>query len=458
MDRRVSDLAVFVVGSHKLSTFLPEIVIHVSSIGEIQNHISKLPSHIKKIAWVDDRVVFSNNHWIEEASELLDRCQVCQLFESVYNVDAEGRIGFANHSIAYRYVNKLSGTLEEYDYGFAWAANIKWVEQIGLVDPAIMSQIFCNYSLQNSLQEHERQWFINAKKIQGQTGCVRGSVLIQNYHQYKKQTNFSLSPVLKNQHVECDVIIPYCQNNLRWLKESVDSILNQSGCNTVLHVIADGFEPESYLFDMPIYLYQNKNAVGPYVSANRVFRFLETDYIAIQDSDDIALPHRINFSINEMLRTDSEMFGAGMRQFASYETADAESIEYVMQAPTHISSKHLTWSISPHGVVINGTRVMTKEMFHRMNGFGNYFMSGDCEFTTRCYKYGINIVTNDEIVALRRVHGSSLSRGDKFGLQSDIRLSLHDDIAKSITQMDQLPKEKFGNLNNDYHSDIMRIK
>lgn len=400
---------------------------------ELANLTKELPKYIDKIAWVDD-VIFTNGYWEQEAGKLLDRCDVCQLFESVY-VSNMGRLSHKNHSLGFGHVNKQFNPEFEYDYG--WAARREVVER-GLIDNIYIAQGFFNFRYNMQLPEESRQWILK-NKFKG-IGCVRGSIIIQE----KIYTPPKLTVKTKtNTKYACDVIIPFCQNNIRWVKTSVESILNQSNSDPVIHLIADGFEMPNDFYFFPANLYQNKERIGPYRSTNAIVPYLETDYIAIQDSDDIALPHRLAHSLNSMQGYD--MYGGSMRQFCSYETIDIDAKEYISSNPIHYSGEH-GWSISPNGVVINGARCMTKDLFVSMGGFADVFMSGDCEFTTRCYKYGAKIVTDSEIVALRRVHGMSLSRGKEFGLQSDTREKLHQEIYESYKLMPNVPATQFGCL------------
>jgi len=110
------------------------------------------------------------------------------------------------------------------------------------------------------------------------------------------------------------------------------------------------------------------------------------------------------------------------------------TMERVRKQPIHRSGLH-KWRISPDGVVINGTRVLTADLFRRMNGFAPLFMSADCEFTTRCLRSGVRVVISEEIVALRRMHGNSLSYGKSHGMGSQARDRCHQQLLSSYEQM-----------------------
>lgn len=263
-----------------------------------------------------------------------------------------------------------------------------------------------------------------------------------------------VKPDLPSGQIRCDVAIPYCRQNLRWLKASVDSVLNQVGAECIVHLIADGFnDPQDpaldYLNHPRVRLYRNSESIGPYRSTNRIVDRLETDYLAIQDSDDIAEPHRIAHSINAMRSQGGEMYGGAMRQFTSWETVDGSAEQKVKNVPVHKSGWH-SWSVSPEGVVINGTRVVTVDAFRRLGGFAPFMMSADCEFTTRSIRAGIKVVIDQEIVALRRVHSESLSHGGRFRIGSSERDEVHAQYARNYQLMvPGFDPQQFGGLAED---------
>lgn len=250
----------------------------------------------------------------------------------------------------------------------------------------------------------------------------------------------------------CDVVIPYCQTNLQWLKTSVESILNQAGSECIVHLIADGFDlPDDpaleYAHNSRVRLYRNKTTIGPYRSLNRIFDRLETPYIAVQDSDDIAMPHRIAHSIEAL--KNGEIYGGAMRQFVSHENRDEESLRRLKATPIH-KSGHNKWRLCPEGNVINGTLVMRKDAYQRLNGFAPLMGSADLELATRAHRAGCKVITDDEIVGLRRLHSASLSHGPTHGDKTASRKAAHEKIKQSYEAM--VPGcdfKKFGSLNTE---------
>lgn len=87
-------------------------------------------------------------------------------------------------------------------------------------------------------------------------------------------------------------------NAERYVKEAVNSILNQSLKDFELLIIDDGSTDSSYNIlksynDSRIRLYKNEKNLGLIVTLNKGFELSEGKYIARMDADDIALPARL---------------------------------------------------------------------------------------------------------------------------------------------------------------------
>lgn len=236
----------------------------------------------------------------------------------------------------------------------------------------------------------------------------------------------------------CDVIIPYHHENLPWVRESVESILNQNGVECIVHLIADGFtavdDPVLDLSRHPqVRWYRNDSVIGPYRSVHRIFQFLESDFIALQDSDDIALPFRIRRAIEALCREEAELYGAAMRQFVSFEDSSPELHQLSLREPIFRSGPRTLWC--PEGRIVNGTMVIRKRTFQYLNGFMPLRGGADAEFATRARRAGVRVFCDSEIVGLRRLHSGSLSSSADQGAGSPARNQSLELIRKSYQSM-----------------------
>ena len=120
--------------------------------------------------------------------------------------------------------------------------------------------------------------------------------------------------------VECDVVVPVYKQ-LVYANAAIESIVEQEGAEAIIHVVDDKSpEDTSDLFHRwkshpRIRLYRNQVNIGQYASFNNVSDFFETDLVAVQDSDDISLPHRLQVSGNLLRLNQAEFFGATVERF-----------------------------------------------------------------------------------------------------------------------------------------------
>lgn len=97
------------------------------------------------------------------------------------------------------------------------------------------------------------------------------------------------------------------KTKIEYLKEAIDSILNQTYSNLELIIIDDCSQDESVEYiqsinDIRVKLLINKKNCGQAITRNRGLKVAKGKYIAIMDSDDISLPTRLEKQMNYMER------------------------------------------------------------------------------------------------------------------------------------------------------------
>ncbi len=98
--------------------------------------------------------------------------------------------------------------------------------------------------------------------------------------------------------VKVSVLMPVYNTKEEYLRESIESILNQTFADFELIILDDGSKDDisnivnSYN-DKRIKLYKNDKNLGVSKTRNRLFELSNARYCAFQDSDDIAYPERL---------------------------------------------------------------------------------------------------------------------------------------------------------------------
>ena len=102
------------------------------------------------------------------------------------------------------------------------------------------------------------------------------------------------------------VLMP-CYNSEKYLEEAVESILNQTFLDFEFIIVDDGSTDQTYKIlssfakkDERIRLYKNEKNIGIVKTRNRLLSLSKGKYIALLDSDDIAMSERIEIQVDYM--------------------------------------------------------------------------------------------------------------------------------------------------------------
>jgi len=126
--------------------------------------LEHLPKDCDKIAWVDCDIIFANNNWVKETSDLLNKYKIIQPFSISVKVSKNkkpweiklDKIEFGalenqkRYSVGYKFQEK--GNYNGGRPGMAWAARKEIFEDIGFYDKLILGSgdisnisAFCNH-------------------------------------------------------------------------------------------------------------------------------------------------------------------------------------------------------------------------------------------------------------------------------------------------------------------------
>jgi len=241
----------------------------------------------------------------------------------------------------------------------------------------------------------------------------------------ERQTVAPIESAASRPRVRCDAVIPYDPANLPFLPAAIQSTLNQQHADVVVHAVNDGFDDtlDAHIRrdfgDVDnVRLYRNPKPVGPYVTTNRLFDHLVTDFVLIHDSDDLAAPYRAWRSVTALEQTGADVFGGAMEQFVD-ESADGEYrrelLERAEKRPVLFSGER--WPLAPLGAIVNGAMTVRRDAFFRLGGFADWFTDADLEFATRLLAAGYRVHVSDQVTGRRRMHVESLSHRPDAALQ-----------------------------------------
>lgn len=259
--------------------------------------------------------------------------------------------------------------------------------------------------------------------------------------------------------VECDVVLPF-RDHYGYLAEAVESVLSQNDCKVVLHLIDDASRESSDVFFKQFYghpdvrLYRNRENLGQYTSFNNVVPFLETDFVAIQDGDDISHPDRLFRGVSSLQISNCDIFAAGVEMFGAITERSSASKNGDIKMRS-VSPGTARYSRFPEAAKVhclnNASVVMRKSIFKKMGGFADYGSSRvnrgglDTEFYLRAYwsQQARFFISRRKVMRYRR-HEASATQANSTGFGSSIRLNNRDrtiERRKIYRQGDFSPQE-----------------
>jgi len=206
------------------------------------------------------------------------------------------------------------------------------------------------------------------------------------------------------------VIMP-TYNRKEYLKEAIESILNQTFKDFELIIVDDGSTDGSLDIigycqtrDSRIILIQNNQPGGISKATNRGIKEAKGKYIAKMDSDDVSLPNRLAKQV-KFLDSHPEIGACG-----AWVKAIGQS-EGVWQLPTDHDSIMATMLFC--GAIANPTNMIRREVFFDLNLWYDEkcFAAEDYEFWTRAVKK-IKLANLPEVLLLYRLHPTNTFSSD----------------------------------------------
>ncbi len=215
------------------------------------------------------------------------------------------------------------------------------------------------------------------------------------------------------------IILPVF-NREEYVFEAVESILNQTYTKFELIIIDDASTDKSVkiinqIIDSRIHLIENKINLGVAASTNIGIKNAKGKYIAKMDSDDIALPLRLEKQVSFM-EADKDIMVCGCN--IEYFGAEKKIIKYKE------NHKAILVEMLLRNPFANPTVLIRKGIFNTFLYNESYRYGEDYEFWTRIGWQG-RMYNIQEVLLLYRVHSQQLSSDVKNKrLEVDINLKL----------------------------------
>jgi glycosyltransferase involved in cell wall biosynthesis len=240
-------------------------------------------------------------------------------------------------------------------------------------------------------------------------------------------------------------VIASCYNAEKFLPECIDSIRNQTMQDWELFVLDDAstdgtksiIEKYARMDERirPYYFHDNK---GPYVRRNFAIERANSDFIVIQDADDIMRPAKLETLYNEI--TTDERLGIVGSFYHSFldefkELQYAEKKEFPLEH-NEIIGKLGMWQAG----IWHGSAIIRKELFQSIGLYDENPFGADSFWLAKVAEYArctadVKLKNAPEFLTLRRMHSGSQTQIIPNRIEKLYMLRFHREIQSSFCSM-----------------------
>ena len=216
--------------------------------------------------------------------------------------------------------------------------------------------------------------------------------------------------------VETSVIMATYKESIECLKQSIESIINQTYNDFEFIIILDNPDNKEHIAfindyvckDERIKFYINDKNMGLTNTLNRGLKLAEGKYICRMDADDISELYRMEHQKKYLEENEFDLIG-GISQMID---EDGNTIYSIKKVPTNF--KKIKKCIKYNQVISHPTWFGKKEVFDKLNGYRNMPLCEDYDFTLRAILQGFKISNVNECVLKYRMTKDSISRSNLF--------------------------------------------
>lgn len=207
------------------------------------------------------------------------------------------------------------------------------------------------------------------------------------------------------------VIMSTYNEDLKWITESVESVLNQKYKNFEFIIVLDNPANselksilESYAQrDNRIYLIINKKNMGVVKSSNRAIKACKGKYVARMDADDISEIDRLMLQKSYLESNKLDFIFSGIKCIDENSTIKYETHKRDMD---HEKLKKLFRIVN---ISYHPTWFMKKEVYDSLKGYREIPYTEDYDFILRALNKGYKVGRMNQNIARYRIRETSIS-------------------------------------------------
>ncbi len=210
------------------------------------------------------------------------------------------------------------------------------------------------------------------------------------------------------------VVMSNYNTPIKYLKESIDSVLDQTYSNFEFIIIDDGSTDDSLDFiksydDPRIKLIINDKNIGLANSLNKGFEMASGEFIARMDTDDICYPERFEKQIKYMQENPNTIVCGTWAKIIDSQNQETGEL-WGSPTITDTESYRISLLFSNNPLIIHPSAFFNNNLFLEYNlDYSNQFPHAeDYELWTRCSKVSDCYILQEKLLQFRR-HKESIS-------------------------------------------------
>ena len=216
---------------------------------------------------------------------------------------------------------------------------------------------------------------------------------------------------------DISVIMSIYNEELKWIKQSIESILNQSYKNFEFIIVIDNPERRDIIDlvqnysknDSRIKVIENEKNIGLINSLNEAIKVANGKYIARIDADDISIHNRLEIQ-KEFLEENRNIDFCGSNAIFIDEEDEQIECEFIFVEEHEKIKEMLNYT----NVFLHPSWFMKKEIFDKLGAYRNVPSAEDYDFITSIITEGFKVANINKTLIKYRIRKNSISRTNVF--------------------------------------------
>ncbi|MBD3949593.1 glycosyltransferase [Tuanshanicoccus lijuaniae] len=215
-------------------------------------------------------------------------------------------------------------------------------------------------------------------------------------------------------NIPVDVIMSVYKEPECYLKQAVESVLNQSFCDINFYIIVDNPQNREAihylksLTDKRLNIIFNSQNLGLVKSLNKALEYCRSEYIFRMDADDIARHDRIEKELQYIQSQNADLC-------ASFKTYIDEEGDVISQDKIYeYTSTQIAIVLKNRDILAHPTWCVKRSLYLKLGGYREFDVCEDYDFLLRAVEKNAKLVMYPEHLLSYRVNKNSISNINAF--------------------------------------------